>query len=332
MGNQEFENAISSSITKAFEKAIAEARLFRGLTDPNPTVGAAALDAAGNLLGVAAHERAGTLHAETKLLAQLETAGQLPQVHTLIVTLEPCHHVGRMPPCTASILKSGIKNLFVGSLDPNPKAQGGLDFLSAQGISAKVVSNSQIQKACEKLIAPFKKHILEKRPYITVKKAVRFEGSMIPPPGQKTFTDPDAIRFAHELRKRARGILTGAGTVIADSPLFSVREIPDFKDCPRLIGVMDQKQETPQNWIEDRERAGFKVRVFTEISDALTWFYEAGCLEILVEAGPSLTDSILKSRLWDELFTITQARPGSGQKDQIWGIENDKCSPESSKN
>jgi len=324
MGNHEVESA--------FERAITEARLFRGLTDPNPTVGAAALDASGKLLGIAAHERAGTLHAESKLLAELETAGLLSQVDTLIVTLEPCHHEGRMPPCTASISKSGIKNIIIGAMDPNPKAQGGMDFLKAHGVSVKLIEDPALRLECQRLIAPFKKSVLEKRPYLTIKKAIRHDGGMIPPQGQKTFTDPDAIRCAHALRKRARGILTGAGTVIADSPLFSVREIPDFLDCPRLIAVMDQKGETPKKWIEGRERAGFQVRTFTQISDALTWFYQSGCLEVLVEAGPSLTDSILKSGVWDELITITQARPESGQKDQIWGIENDKCSLESSKN
>jgi diaminohydroxyphosphoribosylaminopyrimidine deaminase/5-amino-6-(5-phosphoribosylamino)uracil reductase len=237
-----------------------------------------------------------------------------------------------MPPCTASILKSGIKNVLIGAMDPNPKAQGGLAFLNAHGISTSLVQNRAHLEECEMLIAPFKKHVVEKRPYLTVKKAVRYEGGMIPPAGQKTFTDVDAIRFAHALRKRARGILTGVGTVLADSPLFTVREVQDFKDCPRWIAVMDQEGKTPQNWILDRKKAGFTVQTFTQISDALTWFYQVGCLEVLVEAGPSLTDSILKSDAWDELITITQARPGSGQKDQIWGIRNSKCSPESSKN
>ncbi|HTL11759.1 MAG TPA: bifunctional diaminohydroxyphosphoribosylaminopyrimidine deaminase/5-amino-6-(5-phosphoribosylamino)uracil reductase RibD, partial [Bdellovibrionota bacterium] len=185
----------------AMDLALRQAALYRGSTAPNPPVGAAALDAQGVVLGVAAHERAGEAHAEVRLLQDLKARGLTDRIHTLVVTLEPCVHQGRTPPCVAPVIASGVKEVVIGAKDPNPLVSGkGFKELMAAGIQVRA---GILEAQCNELIAPFSKWVTQRRPWVTVKRAVDAKGSMIPPPGQKTFSSEKSLKLSHELRKRA---------------------------------------------------------------------------------------------------------------------------------
>lgn len=312
-------------VTKIFwamRQAWEAANAFRGATAPNPPVGAAALDAQGNLLGTAAHERAGTAHAEAKLLAQLEATGQVGKIHVLLITLEPCNHQGRTPPCTEAILRHRIPSVVYGTPDPNPRvAGGGAKRLQDAGIATTLIpQNSEEGRLCQMLIAPFAKWSRTAIPWVTVKTAYQSDsGSMIPPQGQKTFTSPESLLLAHQLRKRADALLTGSGTVLADRPQFTVRHTADHPDKRRAIAVLDRRGRVPTSWYEAAATRGFDPLLPspTSFKDALQRLGALGCLEVLVEAGPRLTQSILDSGLWDEQVSIYAAAAGGSDSDRV---------------
>lgn len=283
-------------------QAVLAARRWLGATTPNPPVGAAALDADGVVLAVAAHEKAGQPHAEAALLAKLRESGLLEKTHTLCVTLEPCNHHGRTPPCTEAIISSGIKHVAIGTADPNPKvAGGGSACLQAAGIA---VTENILQPQCQQLIAAFAHAVSTGRPWITVKRALDTNGSMIPPPGQKTFTSPASLKLAHQLRKRADVIMTGSGTVLADYAEFTVRHIPDYPGKERWLAVLDRRRRVPQGYYTAAEERGFIPLPCHDWLETLDYLGEQGQREILLEAGPKLTQAVLESDLWCMKVTI----------------------------
>jgi diaminohydroxyphosphoribosylaminopyrimidine deaminase/5-amino-6-(5-phosphoribosylamino)uracil reductase len=305
----------------ALKLAIAEARRFQGATAPNPPVGAIALDAAGEILSLQAHEKAGTGHAEAKALEDCRQRGLLPRLHTLIITLEPCNHHGRTGPCTEAVLRaageSRLKHVYYGVQDPNPRVAGqGAQRLREAGLSVVDLDDPD----CRDLIGPFSHWIQTGLPWITLKTAYDAEGSMIPPPGQKTFSSPEALKFAHELRKVSDAILTGSGTVLADLPEFTVRHLPDHPDKTRWLAVLDRRDRTPADWIQGRERAGFRFYRGLDVDSTLRFLGSQGVLEVLVEAGPLVTQEFLNRGLWHRHVVITPQ-----------GIDIHKCLPASSK-
>jgi diaminohydroxyphosphoribosylaminopyrimidine deaminase/5-amino-6-(5-phosphoribosylamino)uracil reductase len=291
-------------------------------------VGAAALDAQGRILGLNAHERAGTAHAEAGLLTRLRDEGKLDQVHTLLVTLEPCNHTGRTPPCTQAILDAGVRRVIYGAPDPNPRvAGGGAQALRQAGVDVRLVGEMTemgdpspgpddlaLRADCADLIAPFAKWSRTRLPWITVKTA-EHEGSMIPPAGQKTFTSESSLRMAHELRRRADAILTGSGTVLADDPEFTVRRVTDHAAVtqglkPRKLVVLDRRGRVPAEWLKKAENRGFEVWVRRDAREAVAELGASGALEILVEAGPAVSGYFLSQSLWDEHVLIRTANLG----------------------
>ncbi|MCC7441293.1 MAG: bifunctional diaminohydroxyphosphoribosylaminopyrimidine deaminase/5-amino-6-(5-phosphoribosylamino)uracil reductase RibD, partial [Bdellovibrionales bacterium] len=251
----------------AMALALDAAARHRGATAPNPPVGAAALDSEGIVLGVAAHPRAGTAHAEILLLDDLRARGLLPRLHTLVVTLEPCSHHGRTPPCVGPVIESGAKRVVIGAKDPNPQVSGaGIRALMSAGIEVRA---GVLEGACRELIEPFAKWLRAGRPWVTLKRALLPDGSMIPPPGQKTFSSEESLIQAHALRRRADAILTGSGTVIADDPSFTVRKVPDHPDRSRWLIVLDRRRRVPEQWMDRAAARGLKARRAGSLEEAL---------------------------------------------------------------
>jgi diaminohydroxyphosphoribosylaminopyrimidine deaminase/5-amino-6-(5-phosphoribosylamino)uracil reductase len=302
------------------QEALALASRFRGATSPNPPVGAAGIDAEGRLIGVAAHERAGTPHAEAKLISELKASGRVSELDTLIVTLEPCNHQGRTPPCTEAILSTPAKRVIYGVSDPNPKVEGGgAGRLKQAGLEVHLANDP----GCRALLAPFSKWVTTGRPYVTVKTVWRKSESgdltMVPPPGQKTFSSPTSLTLAHELRKRADAILSGSGTVLSDRPSFTVRHIPDHASKKRVLAILDRSGRVSPDWLKSREDDGFslipeKLARSGDFEQVFAFLGAQGVLEVLVEAGPRLSGAILNSGLWDEHVRITVS---AGNKDQV---------------
>ena len=284
------------------QAALAAARPWEGATAPNPPVGCALLDRVGNVIAAAGHHGAGQLHAEALAIQQAREAGQFELIHTVVVTLEPCNHHGRTPPCSEAIVSTPAEHVVIGIADPNPKvAGGGADHLRRAGLLVDFMSGDTAQ--VERLIAPFKKRMLQGLPFVTVKQALNRNGNMLPPPGQNTFTSQGSLLVAHALRRRADAILTGSGTVLADDPHFTVRLLPDHANKRRELILFDRRKRIPETYIAAATERGFDVTFATDLETALR---ETNAPEVLVEAGPQLTAHVLQSPFWDEHVTITQ--------------------------
>ncbi len=296
-----------ATLIEAMKLALSEAQKYVGATAPNPAVGATILDASGEVLAVAAHERTGTPHAEARAIEICTQAGVLARAHTIVVTLEPCNHLGKTPPCSDAILRTPIQRVAYGASDPNPHAQGSPEKLRSAGVE---VVEGILKSECDVLLRPFKTRITSGRPWITVKTAHLRGGSMIPPSGEKTFTSRESLVLAHGLRKRADAILTGSGTVLADEPEFTVRHVTDHPGRMRWLVVMDRRKRIPAAWAKSAEARGFKLVFPESIEAGLEYLGAQGCLEVLVEAGPALSQAILSKGLWNEHYQITQGATG----------------------
>ncbi|MDP2778918.1 bifunctional diaminohydroxyphosphoribosylaminopyrimidine deaminase/5-amino-6-(5-phosphoribosylamino)uracil reductase RibD [Devosia sp.] len=300
-------------IAAAFGYAVELASQWQGATAPNPPVACVLLDASGETLAAAAHQRAGGPHAEALAVSQCRANDTVHRIHTVVVTLEPCNHTGRTPACTGVILQTPARHIWIGARDPNPLvAGGGGNYLAHAGRSGHALADlddpaaPKLAEAVTRLIAPFAKHVTTGKPWVTVKHALDRDGSMIPPAGQKTFTSDASLDLAHQLRKRADAVITGSGTILADAPQFTVRRLPDFPGKRRHLVILDRRGRVPPSYVEAAQARGFLVSIEADLATALTELGQAGCLEVLVEAGAELTQSILTSPLWDEHVLIRQ--------------------------
>jgi diaminohydroxyphosphoribosylaminopyrimidine deaminase / 5-amino-6-(5-phosphoribosylamino)uracil reductase len=231
----------------------------------------------------------------------------LDQVHTLCATLEPCNHQGRTPPCTEAIIEAGIKHVAIGTRDPNPKViGGGIERLQQAGI--EVVSGIE-EEECKQLIASFAYSVKTGKPWITIKRAFDRSGSPIPPPGQKTFTSPESLKLAHNLRKMSDAIMAGSGTILVDDPLFTVRYVPDHAGKRRNLAIIDRRKRVPQNYLTDAAGRGLDAEVYDGIGAALTDLTGKGVCNVLVEAGPILSQAMFDSQFWCMSVTIRKGDP-----------------------
>jgi diaminohydroxyphosphoribosylaminopyrimidine deaminase/5-amino-6-(5-phosphoribosylamino)uracil reductase len=293
------------AIARAFRLALDAASAFAGATAPNPPVGCAVLAADGEVLAVEAHRGAGLPHAEAAALAACRD--RWDAVHTLVVTLEPCNHHGRTPPCCEAILASPARAVWIGARDPNPAvAGGGAARLSAAGLDVAFVEGPLADEAAQ-LIAPFAMRSLHGRPWLTLKQAFTADGSMIPPRGVKTFTSEASLDLAHALRRRADAVITGSGTILADAPLLTVRRVADPRRAPRRLAILDRRGRVPQAYLVAARERGLEPSVHAAIPALLGDLAEGGALEALVEAGPTLSAAFLAAGLWDERVVITKA-------------------------
>lgn len=189
-----------------------------GWTSPNPMVGAVIVKD-GRVIGQGWHARYGDLHAER---SALKNCTESPAGATLYVTLEPCCHHGRQPPCTEAILEAGIRRVVVGSEDPNPLVAGkGIDILRQAGV---IVETGVLREECDVLNRVFFHYIQTGRPYVVLKYAMTLDGKIATRTGaSRWITGEAARRRVHEDRHRYSAILAGAGTVLADDPLLTCR-------------------------------------------------------------------------------------------------------------
>lgn len=289
----------------------------RGRTDPNPPVAACIAIPSTNFSNTDSHAaptlyygehlRAGAPHAEADVIRKVQLHNINLEKSTLYVTLEPCNHSGRTPPCVDAIIRAGIKNVRIALMDSNPNVKGGgLHALVKAGLSAEKQSFSEsLDLSFKRALGPFFKFSKYKKPWITVKTAHRPDSSMIPDPGQKTFSSQRSLQLAHRLRKRSRAILTGSGTVLADSPEFTVRHVPDHEPRPtRHLFILDRRKRVPKSYLERQRGLGFVVSQIESMDEAIHRCSHEGILEMLVEAGPTLSASVLGGNFWDSHIQI----------------------------
>ena len=232
---------MGNSDTGYMNIALALAEKGRGHTSPNPMVGAIIVNN-GMITGRGYHKAPGGAHAEVNAIADAagETAGA-----TMYVTLEPCNHYGRTPPCTHAIIEAGISKVVVAMADPNPRvAGGGIEFLEKNGIT---VVSGVCETAAQKLNAFFIKHSGTGLPYVILKCAATLDGKIATQTGEsKWITGTAARRHVHRLRHSVDGILVGVDTIKADDPALTTRlDDMDGKDPVRII--LDTRLTIPEH-------------------------------------------------------------------------------------
>jgi len=203
---------------KLMALALAQARKGWGRTSPNPMVGAVVAKGE-KVIAAGFHARAGGPHAEA---AALQRAGAEAQGATLYVTLEPCHHYGRTPPCTQAILEAGIKRVVIAQRDPNPHVPGqGAEYLADRGLEVRL---GVLEDKCSALNEFFRKHITTGRPFVLLKSAAGLDGKIAAASGHSRWVTGEKTRaYVHHLRDGVDAVLVGRGTAAADDPSLSTR-------------------------------------------------------------------------------------------------------------
>lgn len=306
-------------------RALAEASKGIGRTFPNPPVGCVLLDARGAIVAVGHHEAAGRPHAEVNALEQLLAArgpGAAKGL-TAVVTLEPCAHHGRTPPCAERLVHEGIGRVVVGAKDPNPRVDGrGIDVLRAAGIEVTVAAGP-LSMACAALIAPFATTMTKQRVYVVLKVATSQDGRVATRTRASRFiTGPASRAVVHRLRDAVDAVVVGASTVIADDPALTVRDVSRddgvvVRDPLRVILdrratvpvtarifdppgalVVHDVGVTPAPWpgVEHLAVAGL------EPGAVLQALQRRGLTAVMVEAGPRLATALLRADVVDELW------------------------------
>ncbi|MGE4558815.1 MAG: bifunctional diaminohydroxyphosphoribosylaminopyrimidine deaminase/5-amino-6-(5-phosphoribosylamino)uracil reductase RibD [Desulfobulbus sp.] len=237
--------------------ALDQAQKGVGRTTPNPAVGAVIVRH-GEVVGRGFHKKAGTPHAEVNAI---HDAGEAAKEGTIYVTLEPCNHTGRTPPCTRAILQAGLARVVIGAMDPNPKVVGGgADFLRGQGLE---VVCGVLEEECRDLIRPFIKHSRTGLPWVIMKAGLSLDGRIAFHQGQGgAITGSATNRLVHQLRDQVDAILIGIGTAITDDPSLTTRleEKDDARDPLRIV-------------LDSQLRLSPKARMLTQRSAAPTWIF-----------------------------------------------------------
>src|SRR6056297_2015385 len=213
------------------KKALELARLGEGYTSPNPLVGALIVKK-GKIIAEGYHEKYGENHAEVNAFLD---ASEDVKGADMYVTLEPCSHQGKTPPCADRIVKEGIKRVFIGMKDPNPLVAGrGVEILEKNGIEVKY---GILEKEAVELNEIFIKYITENKPFCILKTAMSLDGKIATSSGDsKWISNKKSRKYVHQLRHRFSGIMIGIGTVIADDPMLTTRlENKKGKDPHRIV-------------------------------------------------------------------------------------------------
>ena len=225
--------------TDYMKRAIELAVKARGWTSPNPMVGAVIVKE-GQIIGEGYHERYGQLHAERNALA---SCTQSPEGAAVYVTLEPCCHYGKTPPCTEALIEAKVSRVVIGSRDPNPKVSGkGAAVLREAGIE---VTEDFLRSECDEINPVFFHYITTGQPYVALKYAMTADGKIAAHTGKSQWiTGEEARNHVHRLRHCYSGIMAGIGTVLADDPMLNCR-LENGRSPVRI--VCDSKLRIPEN-------------------------------------------------------------------------------------
>lgn len=263
-----------------FERALALAERGRGKVADHPLVGAVVV-AGDEVVGEGWYEYDAVDHAEVIALRQ---AGERARGATLYVTLEPCAHHGRTPPCADAVIEAGIARVVVGAADPNPKASGGDERMRAAGVEVELLDSHDARRQNE----AWRTWVSRGRPFVTYKVAVAVDGRVVVP-GRRWVSGQESRRLVHELRARSDAVAVGMGTVRADNPRLDARGVGATRQPRRLAfghGPTDLEL-----------RSG-------PLEEELAALAAEGVQSLLLEGGPTLATSFLRAELVDKLLVF----------------------------
>ena len=332
-------------------RAIQLAKKGEGWTNPNPMVGAVIVKD-GRIIGEGYHKKCGELHAERNAIASLTESAEGA---TIYVTLEPCCHYGKTPPCTEAIIEQKIKKVVIGSRDPNPKVAGkGAQILRESGIT---VVQDFMREECDRLNPVFFHYITTKTPYVVMKYAMTLDGKIATKTGaSKWITGETARQEVQHMRHRYMGIMAGIGTVLADDPMLNVR-VEGWKSPVRIL--CDSSLRIPLDsqivrsakeyrtivayagWEENEEiteKITKKIEQLhakgvdtvccpdekgqIDLKKLMTYLGNEGIDSILLEGGGTLNDSALRAGIVKEVhcFIASKLFGGKNSKTPVEGI------------
>ncbi len=308
------------------ERAIQLAYRGRFTTSPNPMVGAIVVDREGTVVGQGYHRRAGGAHAEVYALRQ---AGAAAAGGSLYVTLEPCNHQGRTPPCSEAIVKAGIQAVHVAMIDPNPKVPGGgIDYLRDHGITVTV---GTLEAEARSLNRPFITWSLRARPMVTLKVALSLDGKISGwEPRDRYVSSKESLKAVHDLRRAHDAILVGVKTLAIDDPVLTYRGQGIGRDPVRV--VLDSQGRTSSQAALFHTESKAPTLLYTTEAASIEWEREifsvggevirlpadasgrvplTGVMEdlgarqvlsVLVEGGATIHGAFLQAGLADQWF------------------------------
>jgi diaminohydroxyphosphoribosylaminopyrimidine deaminase/5-amino-6-(5-phosphoribosylamino)uracil reductase len=298
----------SVSTDEAMRRAIALAARGLGTTSPNPVVGCVLLDAAGEIVGEGFHAYAGGPHAEIVALAQ---AGERARGGTAVVTMEPCDHTGRTGPCTSALIQAGIARVVVGVTDPNPIAAGGVRTLREAGIEVEIGVRAAEAEAVN---LAWLTAVGRGWPYVIWKYAATLDGRSAAADGTSMWITSEAARTdVHALRATVDAVIAGVGTVLADDPRLTVRNLRDGTLAIRqpLRVVVDSSGRTPvdarvrdgaaRTWVATAAEVGAAPDGRVDLRALLGALYDRGARAVLLEGGPTLAGAFLVAGLVDKV-------------------------------
>lgn len=300
---------------EAMRRAIALAARGLGTTSPNPVVGCVLLDAAGTVVGEGFHAYAGGPHAEIVALAQ---AGEAARGGVAVVTLEPCNHTGRTGPCTSALLAAGLTRVVVAVRDPTPAAGGGVQRLRAAGV--QVETGVRAAEAAAGNLA-WLTAVRRGRPYLTWKVAATLDGRAAAADGTSMWiTSEESRTDVHALRGTVDAVIAGVGTVLADDPRLTVRNLRDGALAIRqpLRVVVDSGGRTPAGarvldaaaptWVATAAEVGAAPDGRVDLAALAIALYGRGVRSALLEGGPTLAGAFLAARLVDRVVAYLAPR------------------------
>ena len=325
-------------------QAIQLAKQGEGWTNPNPMVGAVIVKN-GRIIGKGYHKKCGELHAERNAIASLTESAEGA---TIYVTLEPCCHYGKTPPCTEAIIEQKIKRVVIGSRDPNPKVSGkGIKMLQEAGIE---VIEDFMREECDRLNPVFFHYITTKTPYVVMKYAMTLDGKIATKTGASKWITGEAARAeVQHMRHRYMGIMAGIGTVLADDPMLNVR-VEGWKSPIRILcdsglripldGQIVKsagKYRTIVAYADSENTEAKRKRLHemgveticcpdennqVDLKKLMKYLGEEGIDSILLEGGGTLNDSALRAGIVQEVqaFIAPKLFGGMNSKTPVEGI------------
>ncbi|WP_278279239.1 bifunctional diaminohydroxyphosphoribosylaminopyrimidine deaminase/5-amino-6-(5-phosphoribosylamino)uracil reductase RibD [Syntrophomonas palmitatica] len=328
---------ITEEDSRYMQRALELAAMAMGRTSPNPVVGAVIVKD-GIIVGEGYHRQAGTPHAEIHALRE---AGEAARGSDVYVSLEPCSHYGRTPPCADALVKAGIKRAVIATVDPNPRVMGrGIKILQKAGIEVKT---GILQNEAQKLNEFFFKYIRTGRPFVTVKTAMTLDGKIAASSGDSRWVSgEDSRRHVHELRNIYDAIMLGIGSVLKDDPQLNTRlDTDDTRDPLRVI--IDRCLQIPLNSkiiqssqsqatiifcgtgastakAEEIRQAGAEVICLETNTDmipldkVLDELGHRGILSLLVEGGAQINANLIENKLADKYLAFVAPKIAGGNK------------------
>ncbi len=332
---------------KYMELAISLAKKGEGFVNPNPKVGSVIVKD-GEIIGEGYHKKYGDFHAEVNAINSTNTSCEGA---TIYVTLEPCHHYGKTPPCVDAIIREKFSRVVIGMMDPNPKVAGqSIEKLKKHGIEVLV---GVLEEECKNLNKGFIKVMTKKTPYVVMKTAMTLDGKIATKTGEsKWITGEESRKYVHNLRHSLQGIMVGINTVIKDDPMLTARR--DEKTIQPIRIIVDSSGRIPltskivksaneyrtilvttnkidknkEEELINKKLEVLKISIIDErinIKEMMKALCELSINSILLEGGGTLNDSMLKANAVDEVISFISPKIFGG-KDAITPVSGNGIS------